>query len=201
MNTICKRRCTHCGIGKIQIGAPGMICPRCGHPFEDTPITWRTQSPLCPRCGEVIGTTRKRHKYDYNRFPATVRALECEDCGTPMCEACYSGFRTQEVSGSYRHRTEGGHWINRPRYRHAILCKPCYDKRVAAREEAKNATQFKCPGCGYIGRRDSFKMGRTLDGREYVKGCPECGFSWTPSIIGILASPEQKRIVMMRGDK
>jgi hypothetical protein len=192
LSTVCKRRCRKCD--RLRIGAPDSICPRCGTPFDDAPYRWKTRNHLCPSCGEVIGTTRRRNKYDTNRWPATVCAKTCEDCGTALCSLCYSPLRTSEVIGSYRHRIEGGSYIRRPRYRYAVLCKTCAKKRIATREEAKNAALFRCPECSYEGRRDSFVIGKTLDDREYVKGCPKCGFSWRPAIMGILRAPDQKRI-------
>ena len=178
----------------LSIGGAGWIDPRSGQPFEDLPGGWRTRMPLCPSCGEVIGTTRRRHRYAWNRSPATVKAVECEDCGAELCERCCAWMKTAEVIGTYRASTEGGARIKRPRYRYAALCQICRSKRIQAQQEARDSAQFQCPECGYVGRRDSFGMGRTLDHREYVKTCPQCGFAWEPAIMGLLSGPEQAQI-------
>jgi len=178
----------------LSVGSPDAIEPHTGKPYEPIGPTWKTHNKLCPVCGEMIGTARKRGKYARNRWPATVHALKCHDCGKEICEACCVSYETGRITGTRRHRTEGGHNVSVPKMEYIALCKECFEKRVADKLEAKNSQIYECPECGYRGRHDTFGLGKTLINNEYVKQCPKCGFSWEPDIIGVLSSEKQKRI-------
>lgn len=118
------------GLGSWGIGKPGMTDPRTGKPFVDDEYDqWQTSQPCCESCGEMIGTSRRR--YGRNRWPATVTAYRCEDCGCQVCSECYYLQRTDEVVGTRKRTTEGGYRYDVPDYRERVLCRACRDKRNA----------------------------------------------------------------------
>lgn len=99
---------------------------------------WQTNGRVCEQCGELLGTSRPH--YGPNRWPATVHALQCADCGASICEKCASYCRTNEVIGTGYRRTEGGARIPRNQYKHVPVCPACSEIRTA------NAKPKEYPG-------------------------------------------------------
>ena len=132
-NRVCARR---------PDGDPGVSGPSIGllnQPgWQDGPIFWLTQNAVCQQCGEMLGTSRPR--YGPNRWPATVEACKCEDCGATCCDKCAALYRTSEIVGIGYRRTEGGARIPVATHRLVPVCPSCSATRKANAKPTESAT-------------------------------------------------------------
>lgn len=133
MNVVCEQWTTELESWKHRkrVGRPNRVDPKTGLPMQDG-LSWKTHNPLCPTCGEMLGTARRRGKYGFTRFPATVNPYKCEKCQADICGECYVLVRTREIIGWHKRQTEGAAKIDVPTLRDMILCQKCNQERVAA---------------------------------------------------------------------
>lgn len=129
MNVVCLQYTSRMG-DRWRVGRPNRTDPRTGNLLEDRLPMWRTHNDLCGTCGEMLGTSRGR--YGKNRWPATVTATTCVDCGVQTCSFCSSVYRTTEIIGTRRRRTEGGYAYRLPLYADCSRCPSCAKAHQAA---------------------------------------------------------------------
>lgn len=186
-NLFARQFCESCR--RHFFGKEDRQCPRCAVPLIGEAFH-RSRKSSCENCGEMIGRAQRWTA----RWPLTVSAVSCCDCGKGICGQCSKLFQTKKVIGSHSRMTEGRHRISVPTFELLALCSGCSDARYLAAKEAIASRPFKCGKCEYVGRYDSFRMGRTLLQQEYAAGCPKCGLYWEPAFLGIMTDSRQLRI-------